>query len=265
MCKHNRRHHEEQHVSPTDAEYVRIAGELRDAIAAGRYAPGEQLPTLRELSDSYGVSQVTVRKAIAVLRDEGLVESRTRLGTRVRPRPPVHRLQADRYRRTPVPSTPFTRDQGVSWSEYRLDKRFERVAADEALAELFGVPLGEPLLARHFVFYSNDAPAQLSTSYVRWSDVGGTAVADPIHEPWPGGTRAQLATLGIHVARVEESLTGGMPTEDEARVLRLGRGVPVFRFTRKHVSDDGRVVEVAHPIVRRADTTVVDYVIPIDD
>ncbi|MFJ6355002.1 GntR family transcriptional regulator [Streptomyces sp. NPDC092046] len=252
-------------MAPTDAEYVRIAGELRDAITAGRYGEGEQLPTLRELSDHYGVSQVTVRKAIALLRDEGLVESRTRLGTRVRPRPPVHRLQADRYRSAPVPSTPFTRDQGVTWSEYRLDKRFERVAADEVLAGLFACTPGEPLLARHFVFYSNDEPSQMSTSYVRWSDVGGTPVADPIYEPWPGGTRAQLLTLGIRVARVEEALTGGMPTDAETRTLHLGKGVPVLRFTRKHVADDGRVVEVAHPIVRRADTTVVEYVIPIEE
>ena len=40
---------------------------------------------------------------------------------------PVHRMAADRYRITGTPrATPFTRDQGIGWSEYRLDKRFER-------------------------------------------------------------------------------------------------------------------------------------------
>lgn len=248
--------------------YVRIARELRDRITAGAdgYRPGDQLPTLHALAATYDVSEPTIRQALGLLRAEGLIETRARAGTLVRDRPPVHRLQADRYRRTgPARSTPFTRDQGIGWSEYRLDKRFERVEADEVLAELFDCGIGEQLLARHFVFYDNDVPTQMSTSYVRWSDVGGTPVADPINEPWPGGTRAQLESLGIRVVRVTESLTGGMPTPSEVETLRIGESVPVLRITRRHIADGGRVVEVAHPIVRRADTTVVDYTVDLDD
>ncbi|WP_267259327.1 UTRA domain-containing protein [Streptomyces tanashiensis] len=55
-----------------------------------------------------------------------------------------------------------------------------------------------------------------------------------------------------------------MPTEGEAAVLRIGSGVPVLRYTRRHFADSGRVVEVAHPIVRRGDTTIVDFVIELD-
>ncbi|MER7091069.1 GntR family transcriptional regulator, partial [Streptomyces rochei] len=185
-----------------EAGYVRIARELRDRITAGAdgYRPGDQLPTLPELSAAYRVSEPTVRQALRILREEGLIETRARAGTRVRERPPIHRLQADRYRRAAgAPSTPYTRDQGIGWSEYRLDKRFERVAASVEVAALFEVEPGELLLARHFVFYSNDVPTQMSTSYVRWSDVAGTPVADPINEPWPGGTRAQLESLGYRV------------------------------------------------------------------
>lgn len=206
-----------------------------------------------------------MRSALSRLRSEGLIESRARAGTIVRPRPPVHRMPADRYRDRPGDrDTAFTRDQGIQWSEYRLDKRFERVTADDELAELFGVEHGEHLLARYFVFYDNERPTQMSTSYVRWSDVAGTPVADPINEPWPGGTRAQLATLGITVTRVLESFTADMPTEDERTTLRLGTGVPVLRYTRRHVTGDDRVVEVAHPIVRRGDSTIVEFEIPLD-
>ncbi|MFI7014163.1 GntR family transcriptional regulator [Streptomyces sp. NPDC050164] len=248
------------------AEYVRIAAELRARIDAGDYPPGAQLPTLPELSATYGVSQTTVRQSLGILRGEGLIETRARAGTRVRPRPPVHRMPADRYRAAPgAKSTPYTRDQGIGWSEYRLDKRFERVQADTELAALFECEPGEELLARHFVFYDNDQPTQMSTSYVRWSDVAGTPVADPINEPWPGGTRAQLGSLGIHVTQITESFTAAMPTELEAATLRIGAGVPVLRYTRRHIADTGRVVEVAHPIVRRGDTTVVDFRIDLDD
>ncbi|MEJ8640026.1 UTRA domain-containing protein [Streptomyces sp. MS2.AVA.5] len=105
----------------------------------------------------------------------------------------------------------------------------------------------------------------MSTSYVRWSDVAGTPVADPINEPWPGGTRAQLSSLGIHINRITESFTAAMPSDLEATTLRIGAGVPVIRYTRRHIADTGRVVEVAHPIVRRGDTTVVDFAIDLDD
>ncbi|MFE4959628.1 GntR family transcriptional regulator [Streptomyces sp. NPDC056653] len=245
---------------------MRIASELRHRISSGGFRPGDQLPTLPALAEQFGVSETTIRNALAMLRNEGLIETRARAGTRVRQTPPVHRMAANRYRNKPgAPSTPYTRDQGIGWSEYRLDKRFERVQATAELAALFECEVGERLLARHFVFFDNDNPTQMSTSYVRWSDVEGTDVADPIHEPWPGGTRAQMASLGIRVARVTESFTCAMPTEQEAKTLRIGSGVPVIRLTRRHVADNGRIVEVAHPIVRRGDTTVVDFDIKLDD
>ncbi|WPP30053.1 GntR family transcriptional regulator [Streptomyces sp. CL7] len=247
-------------------EYLRIAADLRRRISEGEWGPGDQIPTLPELHAAYGVSEAPVRAALRMLTNEGLIESRARAGTRVRPRPPVHRIAADRYRTKPgAPSTAFTRDQGIGWSEYRLDKKFEKAEADDELAALFECEPGEELLARHFVFYDNDAPTQMSTSYVRWADVAGTPVADPIHEPWPGGTRAQLATLGIRVTTITESFTAAMPTESEARTLRIGAGVPVLRYTRRHIADTGRVVEVAHPIVRRGDSTIVDFRIELDD
>lgn len=252
--------------SVAQPEYLRIAADLRRRIASGEFAPGDKIPTIPELSTAYGVSEAPIRHALRLLAGEGLTESRARAGTRVRPRPPVHRMAADRYRSKPGgKSTPYTRDQGIGWSEYRLDKRFEQVKADPELAALFECEVDEQLLARHFVFYDNDQPTQMSTSYVRWSDVAGTPVADPINEPWPGGTRAQLATLGIRVTTITESFTTGMPTELEAATLRIGSGVPVLRYTRRHIADTGRVVEVAHPIVRRGDTTIVDFRIELED
>ncbi|MFD7922429.1 UTRA domain-containing protein [Streptomyces sp. NPDC059740] len=89
-------------------------------------------------------------------------------------------------------------------------------------------------------------------------------VPGPASEPWPCGTRAQTESLGFRLVRVTESLTGGMPTPAEAEALRLGRAVPVLRFTRRHIAEDGRVVELAHPIVRRADATVVDHEVDLE-
>jgi hypothetical protein len=46
-----------------------------------------------------------------------------------------------------------------------------------------------------------------------------------------GGTCAQFKTLGIHVTRITESFTVGMPSEAESTTLRIGKAVPVLRFT----------------------------------
>lgn len=244
--------------------YLRIADDLRAAIEAGTYPAESRLPTLSALAAQYEVSVSTVRGAVRVLLAEGRVETRTKAGTIVRSSPAIHRVAGNRYKARPdAPSTPFTTDQGIGWSEYRLDKRFARVRADDDLAVLFEDEPGLPLLRREFVFYDDGAPQQMSTSYVRWDDVAGTPVADPIHEPWPGGTPAQLASLGIVVARVTEAVTARLPTTAEADALRISPSVPVLDITRRMLTADGVVVEVAHPIVRPADRTILDYTIDV--
>ena len=53
------------------ALYRRIADELSAKVQKGAY--GERLPTLQQLADDYGVGMITVRRAIAVLQEEGVV------------------------------------------------------------------------------------------------------------------------------------------------------------------------------------------------
>ncbi|GII94930.1 GntR family transcriptional regulator [Sinosporangium siamense] len=61
--------------------YLRIADEIRQAIAAGQYAQGEQLPSARELSERHGVAMMTIGNALGVLREEGLIETRHGTGS----------------------------------------------------------------------------------------------------------------------------------------------------------------------------------------
>jgi DNA-binding GntR family transcriptional regulator len=57
---------------------------LRGKIQAGEYPPGSQLPAILTLADEYGVTGNTVRKALGILRAEGLTESVAGYGTFVR-------------------------------------------------------------------------------------------------------------------------------------------------------------------------------------
>lgn len=63
-----------------------IAAWLRGRIEAGKYRPGEDpLPSEKDLVDLFGVARDTARRAVAVLRDEGLVETIPQRGTYVVP------------------------------------------------------------------------------------------------------------------------------------------------------------------------------------
>ncbi len=55
--------------------YRQLAGILRDQIQSGELAPGAAVPSVKRLRQEYGVAETTARKAVALLRDEGLVET----------------------------------------------------------------------------------------------------------------------------------------------------------------------------------------------
>lgn len=60
--------------------YLQIAEDLRAGIAAGRYPVGGRLPVERELARQYGVTAMTVRHGIDVLRAEGVIVSQEKRG-----------------------------------------------------------------------------------------------------------------------------------------------------------------------------------------
>lgn len=60
--------------------YQAIADDLRTRVERDEFGPGGLLPSEAELSAAHGVSRVTVRKALDVLRDEGLLDSRQGFG-----------------------------------------------------------------------------------------------------------------------------------------------------------------------------------------
>jgi len=64
--------------------YLQIAHQIRTKIAQGELVPGQLLPTQQRLAEMLGVGQVTVRRALAALADEGLVRSRQGSGTLIR-------------------------------------------------------------------------------------------------------------------------------------------------------------------------------------
>jgi GntR family transcriptional regulator len=248
-----------------------VADELRRRILSGAIPPGALLPSETTLIAEFSASRGTIREAIGLLRVEGMVVTEHGRGSYARPVLPVRRVGSERYRHeldrlaqgADAPEeTSFTRDQGIRWSEYQLDREFREVPASAALADLFGVEPGTMVLERRFVFRAQGVPQQMSTSSLLLDMVAGTPVADPDNEPWPGGNTAQLHSLGVTITGVRERVRARMPVVDEVDTLRIPGGVPVVTLTRQTYAGE-RVVEVAHDIVIPADRVELDYYIDL--
>jgi DNA-binding GntR family transcriptional regulator len=65
--------------------FAQLAAILRAQIETGELRPGRALPSLTYLMQEYGLSRNTVRRAIGVLAEEGLVRTRPGWGTFVVP------------------------------------------------------------------------------------------------------------------------------------------------------------------------------------
>lgn len=61
--------------------YLQVASVLRERIHSGQWAAGEKISTLEELESEFQVARVTVRQAVEVLREEGLLQTRQGRGT----------------------------------------------------------------------------------------------------------------------------------------------------------------------------------------
>ena len=53
--------------------YLQLARILREMITSGEIAPRQPMPSIKSVTQQYGVAKGTAEKAFGVLRDEGLV------------------------------------------------------------------------------------------------------------------------------------------------------------------------------------------------
>lgn len=133
---------------PNDNTEARVTAHLRTAAAAA--APGERLPSVRELMARHRVSPVTVQRAIARLAGEGLVEPRPGRGTFV-----ATRRSAGSATKAP----------DLSWQAVALG---ERGAGDTALQQLLAVPRpGAIPLSSGYVEPALEPPAALGAALAR--------------------------------------------------------------------------------------------------
>jgi DNA-binding transcriptional regulator YhcF (GntR family) len=162
-------------VEPTDdgePPYLRIAAAIRHRIETGALRPGDRVPSTRQVVRDFGVAMATATRALAVLRDQGLVVTRPGSGTVVRtPGAPARRRAPDRELST---ARIVTTAMALADAE-----GMDAVSMRRLAAELGTAPMS---LYRHVA--GRDA---LELMLVR-----AVFRAHPLPEPGPPGWRAKL-------------------------------------------------------------------------
>lgn len=123
-----------------------LADALRARIAAGEWAPGEQLPSEQALAEESGVSRPTVRIALRSLIASGLVRTRQGAGTFVVPRGPGVVTGLQELRST---SELIAEQRGECVVEYRL-REMRLTTEDEAAHFDMATPLRIVAIERSF-------------------------------------------------------------------------------------------------------------------
>ncbi|MFH9426790.1 GntR family transcriptional regulator [Streptomyces sp. NPDC017615] len=229
-----------------------LADRLAEQIRNGEYAPGAQLPQIRDLVEAGEGSKSTVHAAFKALEAEGLVTSSRGHGTVVRERSPLKRLGIARYDKAKWrdgDEVAFIADRVASGRTYKRNEQTQtvsRVPASAAVAQAHGLPEGAEVYARARVVKEGSQPTHTLTSYYRPEHVEGTRIVDPTPGPaGRGGGFRVLYDAGYEIDHMQETLFARVPTADEVQLLQLAPGEWVVELHRKTYTADGTVVEFA--------------------
>lgn len=242
--------------------YRQIADHLRTDIESGVIAAGAPLPSESELCDRYNAARGTVRQAISLLRNEGLVTSERGRGTFARERPPVRRLSQDRFarRQRKAGKAAFLADAEAAGRvpEVRV-LQVEPVDVEPEMAKRLGIRAGTKVLVRRRLYLIDGHPVEIASSFLPWSVVKGTPIAEV--DPGPGGIYARLEDLGFRLKHFTEEVTARTPSQEEAAALRLSSGVPVFSLVRTAYDSEEKPLEVCDTVMA-GDAFVLEYDLP---
>jgi GntR family transcriptional regulator len=242
--------------------YKQIADHLRTAIARGRLHEGDQLPSEARLMNHYSVARMTIRNAMRLLQDEGLVTAEHGKGVYVRSRPPVRRLASDRFaqRHRKEGKAAFISEAEHAGATPRVDMiEVSESRPPDEIADRMGINDDASVVVRSRRYLLDGRPVEIAVSYVPADLARGTPISDP--NPGPGGIYARLEEQGHTLERFTEDVMARMPTPQESRLLNLSPGVPVFRLIRTAYDTDNRPVEVCDTVMA-TDVYQLSYELP---
>lgn len=200
--------------------YMQIARHLVDAIQTGQYEPGDLLPSESQMIKAYGVSQTTVRQAVAELRAMGLAHSQHGKGTIVRGNtlpPMVYDRSIQRAGKSwLLPFSPEAEPPAVT-----------RIILDGPAAELLRQPDHDAISVDRTILYAETGTRMAHRMIIPLSVAAEVpSLADAPHAPVSDLYR-QLSDAG-HDLTFHDEITARTPYPDERAALNLTDASPLL-------------------------------------
>ncbi|MGW5284685.1 GntR family transcriptional regulator [Streptomyces collinus] len=246
---------DETGTSPTKAQ--QIADELKAAIERGDYGPGDRLPGENALAEQYDVASLTARRALKILRTEGLIETKKGAGARVISFDPIRRRGLQRLAQG---------HWGSGKSVWAADDSripdvdqitvTEGVLPPRHISSVLELPPNETVCVRSRRYLMAGRPVMIAESYLPQSLVAGSPITQA--DTGPGGVYARLRDLGHAPARFREEVRVRMPTAEEATRLAIPTERSVIKLARTAFDSEGRAVEINEMTMDSA-AYVLDY------
>jgi GntR family histidine utilization transcriptional repressor len=216
--------------------YAQVKQYLKGRLAAGDWAAGVLMPSEAELVLQFGVSRMTVSRALKELQAEGLIERVQGVGTFAAP---LHQ----------VSSTLTLRDLQDEIAE-RGNRHSARVhsqralPASAALAEQFGVPVGAPLFHSLIVHFENSVALQCEDRLVN-----PACAPDYLTQDFSRITPTRYLFQVTALWRARYSIEAARPTLLEAELLGLAAADPCLVMVRRTWSRDAAITlaRLVHP------------------
>ncbi|MGW4593700.1 GntR family transcriptional regulator [Amycolatopsis thermoflava] len=253
-----------------EPRYRQIAKEYRQRIIAGELQDGEKLPSEAQLCDIHGVSAITARSAMRLLREWGFAYGIRGKGIFVRRLRKLTRIAPQRYFRGQEART-YVREAEAADVAMNVQHESRRTAAPAAIAARLGINEGDPVMCTRYLIRMGNPP-QPVTSSVSWEPLSltqGTEIEYPHEGEYADkGIVDRFGAIGYYVNQVEEVLDIRTPTAEEARLLEMPVTRPIveiaqtFRVADRHGVEGDLAVETAD-ILFPADRYELRYVMEI--
>jgi DNA-binding GntR family transcriptional regulator len=222
--------------------YMQVAGELREAIVAGKFANGKPFPTETALCREYDVSRFTVREALKRLQTEGLIARKRGSGTTVQPA--AARGGALHQPLSNVGELlQYARDSEVVYEERNADELPSEIA--EQIDESTD---GKWRKFRGTRRQTPDSPPIAVTDAYFHESLGGAV--DEL-DLAAGTLFSQIERLaGVTIGRVTQDIQAIAADPATAKALEIKKNVPILRIIRCYLDPAGKVYEISvshHP------------------
>jgi GntR family transcriptional regulator len=221
-----------QPAEPGLSRYAAVAAALRARILAGEWPPGAALPSEQSLAAQHGIALATLRRALDLLCDQGLVDRFHGKGTFVR-----QALAGATMLR-------FFRFGGAAGEvpASRIVSR-RKLAATAGVALALGLGPGEQVLQVLRVRSLGGNPCLLEEIYLPLPLF--SALAQGPTQEWDALLYPMYAErCGVHVQRATDDIGFASFSAEQAARLGLPPGHPCARVTRRALDMAGRCVEV---------------------